>query len=518
MFDVLIRGGLVVDGSGAAAFRADVGVADGRIVAVGPLPGACGGREIDASAHLVLPGFIDAHVHADAAVLDPEVQLALLRQGVTTVVLGQDGVSFAPAGPRTLTQVTRYFAAVNGEHPGLGDRASVAELLATYHRRVPVNTVYLVPHGTVRYEVMGPDLGRPDPAQLGAMRDLVERGLAEGAGGLSSGLEYVPGSAADSDELAYLSAPVAAAGLPYVTHMRGYEDQAAAGMREVIEVARSGVRVHVSHYHGPARELAALVDDAVASGADVSFDSYPYLRGSTILSKVLPPWLHTADLDATLAALADPSQFGRVERAWSQLGDQLWPRIVLSHLPSDEWRWAEGLPLPDAAERAGLTPAGFCARVLVDTDLAAGCVFGQPPTNSDESMRALLRHPAQLAGSDGIYQGSRPHPRGWGAFARLLARHVRELGDWTWEEAAVHLAARAAERFRLPGRGLVASGHAADLVLLDPDRIADRATYADPRRLADGVHTVLVGGVPVLADGALTAAARRDPPGTVLAA
>lgn len=506
MVEILIRGGWVVDGTVAPPFRGDVAVSGGRITDVGALPGASAEAEIDATGRFVLPGFIDTHVHGDAAVFNADVQLAALRQGVTTFVLGQDGVSFAPADAATLAYVSRYFAPVNGRHPGLNEGPlSVAELLATYDRRVPLNTVYLLPHGTIRHNVLGPARRRVDDGELAAMRDQVERGLSEGAAGLSTGLEYFPGAYADAAEVAALCAPVAAAGLPYVTHMRGYEDKAGDAMAEVLEIARaSGVAPHVSHYHGPAGKLIALVDGARAEGVDLTFDNYPYLRGSSTLTLVtLPGWLPVADLDATMDALDDPAVRARLKRQWPA---GLWQRITLSHVPADELRWAEGMALPEAAARAGRSPGEFCCDLLMATRLEAGCVFGQPPTNTEESVRALLSHPAQTTGSDAIYQGGHPHPRGWGAFARLLARHVRELGDWTWEQAAGHLSAHAARRFRLTDRGLIRRGFAADLVVLDPRAVADRATYEHPREPACGVHHVLVGGVPVLADGALTGA------------
>ncbi len=520
VFDLLIRGGQVADGTGAPLVRADVAVSAGRIVKVGRLPDAEGAAEFDATSCVVMPGLVDAHVHAEAAVFEPEVQLALLRQGVTTVVLGQDGLSFAPASPRTLAQVTRYFGAVNGRHPMLDPDAgvSVAGLLSGYDRRLPVNTAYLVPHGTVRYEVMGADPGPAGPDQLAAMRSLVEAGLSDGAVGLSSGLEYAPGSAAGVDELAHLTTPVADAGLPYVTHLRGYEDGAPVAMREALAIGRrAGSPVHVSHYHGPAEVLIPLVDSALGEGIDLTFDSYPYLRGSSILAMVaLPPQLHSADLDRTLTVLADPATARSLEQGWFAQRPELGSRITLSHLPCDSWRWAEGLRLAQAAELAGLTPAALSCRLLVATELGAGCVFDHPHTNSEQSVRALLRHPVQLAGSDGIYFGGRPHPRGWGAFARLLGRHVRDLGDWTWGQAAMHLSASATRRFRLTDRGLVRAGQVADLVVLDPNEITDRADYAEPRTPADGVRHVFVSGVCVLTGGTPTPAARAASPGRAL--
>jgi N-acyl-D-amino-acid deacylase len=496
VFDLLVRGGEVLDGTGAPPVRADVGVRDGRVAAVGPLAGVPADQEVNAAGRYVMPGFVDAHVHADAAVLDPAVQLALLRQGVTTVVLGQDGLSYAPGSPSTVDHVRRYFAAVNGTHPDFSG-GRVAELLATYDRRAPVNTAYLVPHGTVRYEVLGAAPRAAEPDELAAMRRLVEQGLADGAVGLSSGLEYAPGRYAAEAELAYLCAPLD--GRPYVTHMRGYEDKAGTGIAEATAIARRArVPLHVSHYHGPADELIRLLD------GDVSFDSYPYLRGSSTLALVaLPGWLPTADLDATTAALRDPAVLARLRARWP---DELWPRITLACVDHPDWAWAEGLRLPAAAAKAGLDPADLAIELLHADRLQVGCVFDQPPTNSEESVRALLRHPAHVGGSDGIYRGGHPHPRGYGAFARLLGRHVRELGDWTWPQAAVHLAGRPAARFGLTGRGLVRPGYAADLVLLDPATVGDRATYDAPRELATGVDDVLVNGVPVLVGGQLTGA------------
>jgi N-acyl-D-amino-acid deacylase len=505
MFDVVVRGGEVLDGTGAAPVRADVGVRDRRIAAIGALDGAVAGRELDATGRYVMPGFIDAHVHADSAVLDPAVQLALLRQGITTVLLGQDGLSYAPSSPSTVDFVSWYFAAVNGAHPTFSG-GRVADLLDTYD--TPVNVGYLVPHGTIRYEVLGPAARSAGPEELAAMRRLVEEGLADGALGLSSGLEYAPGRYADAAELAYLCAPLG--DRPYVTHMRGYETAAGVGMAEASAIGRlAGVRVHISHYHGshyhgPAGQLIALWEETTRAGVDVSFDSYPYLRGSSTLAMAaLPDWLPTADLAATTAALRDPAVRRRLLARWS---DELWPRITLARVVRPDWAWTEGLTLMAAAERAGLAPAALALELLLADELQVGCVFAHPPSNSAASVEALLRHPAQVGSSDGIYQGGHPHPRGFGAFGRLLGRYVRELGVWDWAQAAVHLAGRPAARFGLVGRGLIQRGYAADLAIVDPATVADRATYAEPRQLATGIDDVLVNGTPVLASGTLTGA------------
>lgn len=492
------------------ACRADVGVTGDRIAAVGRLDAAEATTVVEAAGRHVMPGLVDCHVHGDAIVLDKEVQLAALRQGVTTFVLGQDGLSFAPSTTQeTFAYATRYFAAVNGVHPSADGPIGVGELLDGYDRTTALNTAYLLPHGTIRHDVMGAAGRAASADEVAAMLARVERGLSEGAAGLSTGLEYAPGRYADAAEIAALCAPLGR--LPYVTHMRGYGAAAPAGMAEVTDIARrSGAAVHVSHYHGPATTLLPLVDEARLRGLDITFDTYPYLRGSTILAMVaLPAWVPDADADRALEVLESE----RIE--WDEM---LWPRITFSHVPGAEW--AEGLTLPEAAAEAGLEPGEFCRRILIDTRLEAGCMVARPDEGYEEaSVRAILRHPAHTGGSDGIYVGGHPHPRGYGAFARMLGHHVRETGDWTLEQAAVHLSSHPARRFGLEGRGLVRPGQVADLVVLDAGAVADLATYAAPRTPATGIGDVLVSGVPALAGGSSPApppAGRCGPESAVL--
>ncbi|SDC92587.1 N-acyl-D-amino-acid deacylase [Sanguibacter gelidistatuariae] len=477
------------------------------------------GHVIDADGRIAFPGFIDSHVHGEAAVLDTDVQHAMLRQGVTSIVVGQDGVSYAPSAraaggpampdagagaPGAFAWATGYFSAINGEHPTFRG-GSVAELLATYDRTTPLNVAYLVPHGTLRYGALG-DAARPaTPGEIAAMADALIRGLDEGACGMSTGLEYVPASYAERQELLALTAVLAGRGLPHVSHMRGYEEKAGAAMAELMDLAReTDVATHVSHYHGPAAELAGYVDAALAEGLDVTFDSYPYLRGCSILSMVsLPTWLPIADPARTVQLLRDESVLARLHTEHFPALADLWGRVTMAAVPG-ELNWTEGMTLPDVAARLGLSPADAAVELLVSTGLRAGCVFAQPPTNSPESVRTLLRHGAHMGGSDAIYAGGRPHPRGWGAFARFLSEHVRDLGDWTWADAQDHLSTAAARRFGFTDRGQLLPGMAADVVLVDPDRVRDEATYENPRQLASGIDDVLVAGVPVLVGGAMT--------------
>jgi N-acyl-D-amino-acid deacylase len=511
-FDLIIGGGQVVDGTGAEAVPGDVGVVANRIAAVGDLTEAVAHERIDATGALVLPGFVDAHSHADTVLGQPEVQAALLCQGVTTVILGQDGISVAPSDRFAAGYADRYFAAVNGSVPQeFRSGVSVAELLDSYDRRGAVNAGYLVPAATVRARVIGLAAQRATDDQRRRMVDLVEEGLADGALGLSTGLDYVPGQFADTDELTALCRPVADARGTYVSHMRGYtSERAVDALEEIARIAAvSGVNAHVSHLHGQAALVAGTLDRIRRDrGVALSFDSYPYLRGSTILAMLLlPPQLQADGVDATLARLRDPSVRDELRHGWFPRNEARLNSIRLSFLGSLELRWAEGSLLREAAARWGRGDlTDFICDALITCDLAIGCVVDNGSDRTEDDMRHLLRRPEHMASSDAIFLGDHPHPRAWGAFARLLGRHVREQGDWTWGEAAAHLSGNAARRFGLVGRGLIADGQIADLVVLDPAIVADSSSYEDPRRTAVGVSHVVVSGEVALRDGAVTGA------------
>ncbi|WP_159621400.1 N-acyl-D-amino-acid deacylase family protein [Ruania rhizosphaerae] len=502
---IILRGGTIVDGTGAPPRLADLRIEGAAVTGIGTLPQRPGEVEVDATGRLIMPGFIDAHSHADGQVFAPEVQLALLRQGVTTIVTGQDGVSYGPAHDSAAAWSASYFAGINGRLPqAWSDGVTWAELRRSLTGSVRVNTAHLLPHGTLRYQVAGlsPELDR---SQRHGLLELVAQGLADGAVGLSTGLHYVPGLYADVDELSQIGGLLAEAGRPYVTHMRGYEDESVVGLGEVHQIAAaSGVAVHVSHLHGPASLLTRLLDDAADDGVDLTFDSYPYLRGFSLLTiPLLPPELLALAPGDLVDALSSPGTAGDVRRHWEASDYAAFDKATIAHAPGFEV--AEGLTLRAAAERAGSELDSFAIELLRATGGAVTAVFEQPPTNSEADMRALLRHDGQLGGSDGIFVGGHPHPRARGTFSRFLGHHVRELGDWTWAQAAEHLAARPAERFGLGNRGILREGATADVLLIDPSRVTDRATYAEPTLLSEGIEDVWVGGEQVLHEGNLTA-------------
>jgi N-acyl-D-amino-acid deacylase len=507
MFDVLIAGGRVVDGSGNPWVYADVGIEGDRIAAVGRLTDAEARLRLDAAGKVVAPGFIDAHVHGDIMLLaDPQHEPAI-RQGVTTYILGQDGVAMAPASAATLAFMRRYTAGFSG-NPELPLRwSSLSEYLACFDRRCALNVACLIPNGNLRMEVMGLETRPANDDEVRQMARLVRVSMEEGAVGLSTGMDYVPSRYASTEELIGLCRAMASFDGVYVTHMRRYDPEGVhESMDEVFRIGReAGVGVHVSHFNSQAELALPKMDAGRAAGVDATYDLYCYLAGSSILGMVaLPPWVQEGGIDATLGRLRDPAIRQRL-RDWFAAPRVPLETVRLSHVAAAEYRQHEGRTLAEASKAVGRDLGDFVCDVLVASGMEVGCI-AQHLRRSQADVDALIRHPAMMAGSDGIYVGGRPHPRGCGCFARYLGHHVREARTWTLEQAVQHLAAHAARRFGLKDRGLLREHMAADVVVFDPATVADESTYEDGRRLAVGMEHVLVNGEPVLLNGRRTPA------------
>src|SRR5262245_2698759 len=362
MFDFIIRNGRVVDGTGLPWFKADVGITGERITAVGTLGKAQAKQTVDATGKFVCPGFVDAHVHGDLPLLADPVHEQGVRQGVTTYVIGQDGVAFAPASPETMTYMRRYTAGFNGNFPTPGrEWRTVTKFLSQFDGQCSINVCTLVPNGNVRMEVMGLDPRKPTSSELAKMKALVREGMEQGAVGLSSGLDYVPSLYADEAELTALCEEITPYGGIYVTHMRGYNGQKApAALQEVFNIGKhSGCGVHVSHFNCLADQTIPLLDAARAEGIDVTFDLYCYLYGSTIVAMItLPPETLEGGIEATVARLKLPATRKKLEAAFAN------PRFPihtmrLASLPHDQYRHLEGSTLPDAAARCGQSILDF---------------------------------------------------------------------------------------------------------------------------------------------------------------
>lgn len=510
--DLVIRGARVVDGTGGPSYLADVGVHEGRIAEIGRIPGG-GRRTVDAYGLALAPGFIDMHAHSDLALLRDPDHSAKAAQGVTLEVLGQDGLSYAPADERTLAGVRTAIAGWNGPGDDIDfDWRTVGEYLDRLDRAhggqgVAVNAAYLVPQGTVRALAVGWDDRPATGAELDRMRRLVADGLTQGAVGMSSGLTYTPGMYATGSELTRLCRVVARYDGYYCPHHRSYGHRALDAYAEMIALTRrAGCALHLAHATmnfgenaGRAPELLALLDAALDDGCDITLDSYPYTPGCTTLVALLPSWAHAGGPEAVLARLRDDAEAERIRHALEVTGAD-----GCHGVPVD-WSTIEiaGTADPAFAPYVGTRVDGWdTARRLLLGDRLAPTVLQH--VGHEENVRTIMRHRVHTGGSDGILQGAKPHPRAYGTFPHYLGHYVRELGVLTLEECVAHLSGRPAARLRLPDRGLVRVGHRADLVLFDPETVAAGSTYEAPRTLPTGIPHVLIDGRFVIRDGRRT--------------
>ena len=529
MVDLLIRGGHVVDGAGNPWYGADVGIADGRIAAVGRLAGERAAQVIDAAGLIVCPGFVDMHTHSDLQLLANPAHEAKVHQGVTLEVLGQDGLSYAPVTDDVLAQLRRQLAAWNDDPPDFAwTWRTVSQYLGRLDQGIAVNACYLVPHGTVRMCALCLDDRPPTADELSHMKQLIVEGLEQGAVGLSAGLTYAPGMYADDDELVALCEVLRSYGGFYCPHHRNYGLHAIQAYGDSIEIARrAGVPLHLAHAHlgfevnrGRAPELLAMIDAARADGVDVTMDTYPYLAGATYLHAFLPGWMHAGGSEETLARLREEDLRERLRVEMEEQGSDgfhdvpiEWSTIVISSVRTVAGgRWV-GRSVADVAAEEGLRPIDFVCELLVQEELGVACIAH---IGLEENVRMIMTHPAHTVGSDGILVGDRPHPRSYGTFPRYLAVYVRELGILSWEQAIRKMTSLPCQRLGFTDRGLLRPGMAADVVCFDPHTVHDTATYDDPRRLPEGIPYVIVNGRVVVDDGAHTGelagrALRRSP-------
>ncbi|MFJ2898247.1 amidohydrolase family protein [Streptomyces sp. NPDC087218] len=524
--DLVIRNAHVVDGTGSPGRRADVAIAGGRIAVIhpegapGPRPAAR--RVLDADGLVLSPGFVDMHAHSDLALLRDPDHGAKAAQGVTLEVLGQDGLSYAPVDDRTLAEVRRSIAGWNGDGDDIDfDWRTVGEYLDRLDRGpdgrgIAVNAAYLIPQGTVRMYAMGWEDRPATGAELARMRELVARGMAEGAVGMSSGLTYTPGMYADDAELTELCRVVAEYGGYYCPHHRSYGAGALEAYEEMVRLTRNaGCALHLAHAtmnfgvnEGRAPELLALLDDALDAGADISLDTYPYTPGCTTLVAMLPSWAGEGGPDAVLARLADDATAERVRHHLEVVGSDgchgvpiEWDTIEISGVGAPHLGEYVGRTVADSARARGEAPWATARRLLVEDRLGSTIL---QHVGHEENVRQIMRHRVHTGGSDGILQGDKPHPRAYGTFPQYLGRYVRELGVLTLEECVAHLTSRPARRLRLTDRGYVREGYRADLVLLDPATVAAGSTFEEPRTLPVGIPHVLIDGRFVIEDGRRT--------------
>ncbi|EFF92802.1 N-acyl-D-amino acid deacylase [Streptomyces sp. e14] len=529
-----------MDGTGAPSYRADVAVKDGRIVSIVKEAASAGcqrpraRRELDAEGLVLSPGFIDMHAHSDLELLRDPDHSAKAAQGVTLEVIGQDGLSYAPVDDRTLAEVRRAITGWNGHGDDIDfSWRSVGEYLDRLDHGfdgegIAVNAAYLVPQGTVRALAVGWGDRPATPQELDRMRRLVAEGMEQGAVGMSSGLTYTPGMYAEDAELTELCRVVAGYGGYYCPHHRSYGAGALEAYAEMLALSRAaGCPLHLAHAtmnfgpnKGRAPELLALLDQALAAGADITLDTYPYTPGCTTLVALLPSWASEGGPERVLGRLADEATAERVRHDLEVTGSDgchgvpvEWETIEISGVTAPALAGYVGRTVAESAALRGESPWTVARRLLAEDRLGTTIL---QHVGHEENVRAIMRHPVHTGGSDGILRGAKPHPRAYGTFPRYLGHYVRESGVLSLEECVAHLTGRPAARLRLPDRGVVREGYRADLVLFDPATVAAGATFEQPRTPPTGIPYVLIDGRFVIEDGRRTdvlagRAVRRTP-------
>jgi len=517
--DLLIEGGTVIDGTGAAGFRAAVGIRGDRLgVLRGDVSGVVAARRIDATGMVVAPGFIDVHSHSGLVILAEPRHEPKVRQGVTTEVIGVDGNSYAPFRSREdLLAFARLNAGLDGLPDGLAlDWGSTDTYLRRLDGHVAVNLAFLVGNSALRIEALGWDDVPADARALDRMRGLLRESMEEGAFGISSGLDYPPGAFASTQELAALTGEAARLGGIYHTHVRyalgdGFLDP----FREAIEIGRlGGGPVHITHFYrratapGPAEAMIELVTDARAAGQDVTWDTYPYEWASTRLLIMLPPWVQAGGPGPLLERIADPAirEGLRAEigaRGTAYAGTTPWDDLRLGALRTDAYRDWEGRTLGELMVATGKDVVDTACDLLLAEDLRTNQVTPGP---AHGSLGPFLAHPVSMVGTDSTFVGARPSPRTWGSFPRVLGEFVRDQRLMGLEEAVRKVTSAPAARLGIPDRGLLRDGMRADITVFDPATIASTATYEMPRSYPVGIPYVIVNGVVVVDDGTHTGA------------
>jgi N-acyl-D-amino-acid deacylase len=513
--ELALKNGTIIDGTGRAGYRADVALQGNHIIAIDSEGSLDGADAIDCSGLTIAPGFIDTHSHSDLRVLtEPQLPMKV-RQGITLEVFGQDGISVAPIRAADRSQAQQQLAGLLGRLDREWDWESVEEYLDAIERARPaLDCAYLIPHGAVRLCSMGMEDRAATQAELAAMQDLISKSMRDGALGLSTGLIYPPCCFANTDELIQLCKTVAEFDGVFVAHMRSESDYLEDAVAEMIEIGkRSGARIHISHFKAAGRDnwgkidrVLGMVGEARAGGMRLTADQYPYIAGSTMLGAILPPWAHSGGVEATLARLASPDERGRMRVAMLDRSRSDWDNfwkwsgpegIIVADIPSGQRPEYTGKNLREAAQLNAGTDglaeeavADFALDLLREERMGIGMIsFSQ----SEDVVRQIMREPYVNVCTDGLL-GGKPHPRAYGTYPRILGRYVRDLGTVTLEDAVRKMSGLAAQTFGLLEYGRISEGARANLVVFDPDRVRDQATFEDSKQYPAGIEYVIVEG------------------------
>lgn len=509
----LIKNGFIADGSGNPGYKADVLLNDGIIEKIAPAIDAAtaeaeGAQVIDAEGLVVAPGFIDTHSHSDLRVLvEPEVAPKVM-QGITTEILGQDGISMAPLPKEYISPWRKNLAGLDGDSDQIDWNYETTENYLNMIDEVKpgLNECYLVPHGNIRMEAMGLENRLPNDEELEKMCAITRREMEAGAIGLSTGLIYMPCAYSESKEIIEMCKVVAEYDGLFVIHQRSEADTILDSMEEVIKIGReSGVKIHYSHFKVCGKKnwdkvdkVIELLEEAKKEGIHVSFDQYPYVAGSTMLGVILPPWVHDGGTDKVLERLADPEL--RKKMVYDiEHGIPGWDNFVefagldqifVTSVKTDKNKDAIGLNLVELGALRGKDPYDATFDLLYEEENAVGMVdfYG-----TEEHVIRIMKRPEMNACTDGLL-GGKPHPRVYGAFPRILGKYVREEKALTLEEAVYKMTKKPATTFNMTGRGEVKEGYQADLCIFNPETVIDKGTFVDPVQYPEGIEYVIVGG------------------------
>lgn len=508
----LIKNATIVDGSGAPAYQANLFIKDDKIEKIekiGELQEVIADQIIDANGLVVAPGFIDTHSHSDLDVLLRPQVLPKVMQGITTEVLGQDGVSMAPLPLAYISDWRKNIAGLDGVSDEIDWTYQTTDQYLKMIEKVGpgINECYLVPHGNIRMEAMGLDSRQPTEEEIEKMREITRREMEAGAFGLSTGLIYIPCAYSESREIIEMCKVVAEYDGVFVIHQRSEADTIVNSMNEVIDIGRkSGVRVHWSHFKVAGKKnwdkidiVLSLLEKAKAEGIRVSFDQYPYVAGSTMMGAILPPWVHNGGTNKVIERLRDPELRKKMRYdmehgipGWDNFVDFAgFENIFVTSVITEKNQDAVGLSITQLAELRNLDPFTAAFDLLMEEENAVGMVdfYGK-----EEHVKQFMARPEMNACTDGLLAPGKPHPRLYGSFPRILGKYVREDKIMALEEAVRKLTSKAAEAMNLKNRGLIKEGYFADLTIFNPDTIEDKGTFIEPIQYPVGIEYVIVNG------------------------
>ncbi len=521
--DYLLQGGYVIDGrtGGTGPVRADVAIAGDRIAAVGDLSNCNAEEVIDVKGLYVCPGFIDVHAHSDFVLLADGRAEGKICQGVTTEINGNCGMSAAPLLGAAREQREKEIAEY-----GIQERWSTfSEYFSILEKRkIAINAITLAGHGNLRASVAGYEDRALSGSEMERARELLSESMTSGAKGLSTGLIYPPGVFADTEELISLAAEAAKHNGIYTSHMRSESDNLLESIDEVIRIAKEAkVRAHISHLKtsdeknwGKVNDVFKKIETANSGGAVVTCDRYPYIASSTDLDAVLPSWAFEGGNKKEIERLRNEQE--RLARDILALHPEtsVWEKIFIASVITDRNKWVEGKSIAEISRTLNKPGLQCIFDLLLEEDLSVWAVFF---TMSEDNLKAILQKPYTMIGSDstarsfdGITATGVPHPRGFGSFPRVLGRYVRDEGILSISEAVYKMTGLPAKTFQIEKRGVIAENYYADITVFDPKKVTDTAAFDNPFQRPEGIHHVLVNGVPVVLEGDVTGAM----PGRVL--